>query len=249
MSAFTSAPSLEVCVDTSEGLATAIAAKVDRIELCADLGVGGLTPTPGMLAMAATAPMPVYAMIRPRQGDFVYGPEDRAVMLGDIAAVRQAGLAGVVLGASRRDRSLDEDTLAILCGAAEGLGTTLHRAFDLVPDPEAALATAIRLGFERILTSGGVSDAQGGRERLRKLVTSAGGRISIMGGGGVTPANVGDLLRSTGISEVHASAKVEVPQDADLVDWGFTTPHVYATSRDTIRALREAMRSATLVSE
>ena len=154
MSTFTSAPSLEVCVDTPEGLATAITAKVDRIELCADLGVGGLTPTPGMLAMAATAPMPVYAMIRPRQGDFVYGPEDRAVMLGDIAAVRQAGLAGVVLGASRRDRSLDEDTLAILCGAAEGLGTTLHRAFDLVPDPEAALATAIRLGFERILTSG-----------------------------------------------------------------------------------------------
>ena len=70
-----------------------------------------------------------------------------------------------------------------------------------------------------------------------------------MGGGGVTPANVGDLLRSTGISEVHASAKLEVPQDADLVEWGFTTPHVYATSRDTIRALREAMRSAHLVSE
>ena len=240
---------LEVCVDTPEGLATAIAAEVDRIELCADLGVGGLTPTPGMLAMAAKAPMPVYAMIRPRQGDFVYGPEDRTVMLGDIAAVRQAGLAGVVLGASRRDRSLDEDTLAVLCGAAEGLGTTLHRAFDLVPDPEAALAIAIRLGFERILTSGGVSDARDGRERLRKLVTSAGGRISIMGGGGVTPANVGNLLRTTGISEVHASAKVEVPQDADLVDWGFTTPRVYATSRETILALREAMRSSNHASE
>lgn len=244
MSAFDNSARLEVCVDTPEGLATAIAAKVDRIELCADLGVGGLTPTPGMMAMAAKAPMPVYAMIRPRQGDFVYGPDDLAVMLGDIAAVRRAGLAGVVLGASRRDRSLDQDILEILCRAAEGLGTTLHRAFDLVPDPEAALALAIRLGFERILTSGGVSDAHSGRQRLRKLVTSAGGRISIMGGGGVTPANVGDLLRATGISEVHASAKVEVPQDADLVDWGFAMPRLYATSRETILALRQAMRGA-----
>ena len=237
----TSHPCLEICVDTPEGLATAIAARVDRIELCADLGVGGLTPSPGLIAMARAAPMPVHAMIRPRQGDFVYGPRDLNAMLGDIAAIRQAGLTGVVLGASRPDRSLDAETLGILCRAAAGLGTTLHRAFDLAPDRDAALALAIDLGVERILTSGGVSDAEGGRESLRDLVVAARGRIGIMAGGGVTPANVGALLRHTGVAEVHASAKAEVAQDPDLVRWGFAAARVFATDGATIAALRQAM--------
>lgn len=234
-------PCLEICVDTAEGLATALAAGADRIELCADLGVGGLTPSPGLIAMARSASVPVYAMIRPRQGDFVYGARDLQVMLEDIAAARQAGLAGVVLGASRPDRRLDTEMLHILCQAAAGLGTTLHRAFDLAPDRHAALASAIELGFERILTSGGVSDARGGCEALRDLVATAGNRIAIMVGGGVTPANVGDLLYWTGAREAHSSAKAEVAQDADLIRWGFASARTFATDRDTIRALRAAM--------
>lgn len=236
---------LEICVDTPDGLATAVAAGADRIELCAHLGVGGLTPPPGLIAAARAAPMPVYAMIRPRQGDFVYGPRDLDAMLGDIAAVREAGLAGVVLGASRPDRSLDAATLATLRGAAQGLGTTLHRAFDLAPDRGAALELAVGLGFERILTSGGVSDAQGGRDQLRELVAAAQNRIAIMAGGGITPANVGDLLRRTGITEVHASAKTETIQDADLVRWGFAAARVHMTDRETILALRLALASAS----
>ncbi|MDX7949665.1 copper homeostasis protein CutC [Lichenihabitans sp. Uapishka_5] len=232
---------LEICVDTAEGLAAAIRGGADRIELCADLGVGGLTPSPGLMASARAAPIPVYAMIRPRAGDFIYGTADIAVMLGDIAAARQAGLAGVVLGASRADRSVDIDTLGTLCRAAAGLGRTLHRAFDLTPDLDVALDAAIELGFERILTSGGATDAAAGRDRLAALVARAGSRITIMAGGGVTPATVGALLQETGVGEVHASAKTAVIQDADLVRWGFCPPTLFATDASIVAALRVAI--------
>ena len=98
---------LEVCVDTPEGFEAAVAGGADRIELCAALDLGGLTPSPGLMALAAKASTPVYAMIRPRAGDFVFGLGDEAAMLGDIDAVRSAGLAGVVIGANLADGRLD----------------------------------------------------------------------------------------------------------------------------------------------
>src|SRR5690606_39396361 len=100
------------------------------------------------------APIPVYAMIRPRAGSFCFSAEDEAIMAADIGNARNAGLAGVVLGASLADGSLDITLLERLIAETNGLGTTLHRAFDLVPDAETALEQAIALGFERILTSG-----------------------------------------------------------------------------------------------
>ena len=232
---------LEVCVDTPDGLRTAVAAGADRIELCASLGVGGLTPSPGLIALARRVAIPVFALIRPRPGDFVYGADEVTAMLADIAAVRAAGLAGVVLGASRSDRSLDPAVLAALCAAAAGLSRTLHRAFDLVPDREAALETAVALGFERILTSGGTTDAVSGRHVLADLVRAARDRLSIMPGGGLRPDTVADLVRQTGAREIHASGKVTVPQDPDLVRWGFASATGSATDRDTIRALRAAL--------
>ncbi len=146
-------PLLEVCVGDPESLIAAIEGGADRIELCSALELGGLTPTPGLMALAARAPVPVYAMVRPRGGDFVFSSSEREAMRADIAGVRAAGLAGVVLGASP-DGTLDGETLADLVQASAGLGTTLHRAFDLVPDIGDAVETAVALGFERILTSG-----------------------------------------------------------------------------------------------
>lgn len=237
-------PVLEICVDTPDGLATAIAAGADRIELCADLGVGGLTPSPGLIAAAANAPVPVFAMIRPRAGDFIYGARDRAAMRGDIAAALQAGLAGIVVGASQPDRTLDCDVLQEMRVAAGGLGVTLHRAFDLAPDLDDALEAAIALGFDTILTSGGLTDAASGRDRLGSLVTRAGGRIAVMAGGGVTPANVGETLRRTGVPAVHASAKAAVDNDPALVRWGFCTARSFVTDGPTIQALRRAIVEA-----
>ncbi len=235
---------LEICVDTPDGLAAATAGGADRIELCANLSAGGLTPAPGLIAAAREAPIPTYAMIRPRQGDFVFSSADLRAMLGDIAAVKQAGLAGVVLGASRPNRSLDAAMLATLCEAAQGLGLTLHRAFDLVPDLNEALDIAIGLRFERILTSGGAVDASSGADRLRELVAKAQGRIAIMAGSGITPENVTALMRHTAVKEVHASAKKEQPQDPDLVRWGFITPPTFLTSGSTVAALQQAIRQA-----
>jgi len=198
-------PTLEVCVDTPKGLAAAVSGGADRIELCAALSLHGLTPSPGLTAQAARGACPVYAMIRPREGDFVYGALDVEAMKRDIDAVRNAGLAGVVIGANRPSGELDGAVLRELIDHAKGLGVTLHRAFDLVPDFASALETAIDLGFERILTSGGERSAPLGAARLEELVAQAAGRISIMAGGGLNADNVADLIARTGVREVHGS--------------------------------------------
>jgi copper homeostasis protein len=231
--------SLEVCVDTPEGFDAAVAGGADRIELCAALDLGGLTPSPGLMALAADASIPVYAMIRPRAGDFVFGQRDEAAMLGDIDSVRCAGLAGVVVGANRPDGRLDVALLERLVRHAGGLGITLHRAFDLVPDPFEALDVAIELGVERILTSGLVPRAIDGAELLRRLVDQAGTRVSIMPGSGVNTANVVELLNRTGAREVHGSCRAVLERgDSRAAEFGFEPGKSYRTSEAIVREMR-----------
>ncbi|WP_210526718.1 copper homeostasis protein CutC [Rubellimicrobium arenae] len=206
-----SAPLLEVCVADPESLEAAVAGGAQRIELCSALELGGLTPSPGLMRRAAEAPVPVYCLVRSRSGDFVYGPADIAAMRADIAEVRRLGLAGVVIGASRPDGSLDEKALADLSEAAGPLGRTLHRAIDLAPDLGAATDTAVRLGFERVLSSGGQRTAPDGIEGLRRIHGTARGRLKVMAGSGVTPANVEALLRAVAVDEVHSSCSVAHP--------------------------------------
>lgn len=215
---------LEVCVDSPNGLRAAIAGGAHRIELCSALGLGGLSPTPGLIAAAAHSPIPVYAMVRPRPGDFVFDADDIAAMHVEIAGIRAAGLAGVVLGASRPDRTLNAELLEQLRDAAQGLGTTLHRAIDLVPDFPAALETAIALGFDHILTSGGGRTATEGTATLAALVQQAGDRIAIMAGAGVNAANVSELIAATGVRQVHSSGRRRYRVDQPLeVALGFRT--------------------------
>lgn len=202
---------LEICVDSSDGLAAAIAGGADRIELCSALSEGGLTPGPGLIMAAANGPLPGHAMIRPRGGDFILRPGDFQAMLDDIAFVKSAGLAGVVIGVAMPDGTLDRDALAGLVAAADGLHVTLHRVFDLTPDPMAALDASIDLGIQRILTSGQATLAGDGAAMLSKLVAHAQGRIEIMAGGGVTVANAPELI-ACGVSALHASCSIA---DAD----------------------------------
>jgi copper homeostasis protein len=228
---------LEVCVDSPRGLQAAIAGGAHRIELCSALGLGGLSPSPGLVAAAASSPIPVYAMVRPRPGDFVFDAADLAAMRVEIAGIRAAGLAGVVLGVNRSDRTLDIDMLAELVDAAGDLGTTLHRAIDLVPDFPAALESAVDLGFDQILTSGGRLTGIEGADILAALVAQAGDRIAIMAGSGVKPANVAELIARTGVRQVHASCRSPVAVDQPLeVALGF-------------RAAFEADTSAAIVAE
>jgi len=238
---------LEICVDCAAGLEAARAGGADRAELCSALELGGLTPSPGLIALAARQPLPCHAMIRPRAGGFAYTAAEIAQMEGDIAAIAAAGLTGVAFGATR-DGALDGDLLARLlahvAAVGEGVGrrlsTTLHRAIDTVADPVAAIDVAAALGFGRVLTSGGAPTAPAGRKMLRAMRERAGKAIRVMAGSGVTAENVGDLL-ALGIDEIHASCSVCVPEDdRALADLGFAHPR-RATEVERVRALRRAL--------
>ncbi|MBN8632099.1 MAG: copper homeostasis protein CutC [Rhodobacterales bacterium] len=231
---------LEVCVDTAEGLAEAVAGGADRIELCAALALGGLTPSAGPIAVAAACGVPVVAMIRPRAGDFLWSDREVAMMETEIAAVRTAGLAGVVLGASLPEGCLDLPVLRRLVAAAEGMELVLHRCIDLAPDMGAALEQAVALGFRRILTSGGELTAEAGAARIGALVRQAAGRITIMPGSGVTPDNAA-LLKGLGITDIHASCSASTPATGRVVELGFAPPVRRQTSADRVRALRQAL--------
>jgi len=237
---------LEVCVEDAQGVAAAIAAGADRIELCSALDVGGLTPSAGLMQLARSAPIPVYAMIRARAGSFHFDSADEQVMLADIDRVREVGLAGVVLGASLPDGHLDTALLRRLVARADGLGLTLHRVFDLVPSPLRALDEAVALGFERILTSGGQRHAAQALGLLGQLVEYSRGRISIMPGSGVTADNAAQILATTGAHEIHASCRTVIAQaDARSIELGFSAPDIKHTSGDTIRQLRVAIGEFT----
>ncbi|WP_339643039.1 copper homeostasis protein CutC [uncultured Pelagibacterium sp.] len=234
-------PILEICVDDAAGLAAAISGGADRIELCSSLALGGLTPTPGLMALAATSPIPVYAMIRPRAGDFVFSRDDVATMETDIDAARSAGLSGVVLGATHPDGRLDTAILERLVTRASDLGLTLHRAFDLAPDFPAAIDTAIDLGFERILTSGGAPRAIDGRDALRTIIAHAAGRIAIMAGSGITADNA-EIFLALGLTDLHASASrpIETPTGR-AADLGYVAPGMKRTDVELVAALKRAM--------
>ncbi|WP_062012884.1 copper homeostasis protein CutC [Aureimonas sp. AU4] len=239
-----SRPLLEICVDTPEGLGAALRGGADRIELCSSLALGGLTPTPGLIALAARAPVPVYAMIRPRSGPFRYSRAELDAMRLEIEAVRRAGLAGVVFGANRADGRLDAEPLAELMAASEGMGRTLHRAFDLAPDLGEALEAAVSLGFERVLTSGGALRAPDAVPTLTQLVQQAEGRIAVMPGSGVRAGNAAALLRDTGAREIHASGRRPLRPNPEMARWGFDVAEPADTSEDEVRRLRAAVDAA-----
>lgn len=197
---------LEICLDSVDVLDVCATPMVGRIELCAALGVGGLTPSAGLMQAAYGVRAKTHAMIRPRAGDFIYGPRDIEVMRADIDAVRNAGLAGIVIGAATKDKQLDIRVLKDLIGWAQGLCITLHRVIDTVVDPIAAIDVAVSLGIDRILTSGQAASAANGADMLVRMKHHAGDRIEIMAGAGVTDQNLTTLARETGIQAFHSSA-------------------------------------------
>ena len=227
---------LEVCVDTIDGVIAAMNGGAGRVELCSSLSEGGLTPSAGLMHAAAALPIDCYAMIRPRSGLFEFSGAEAKIMLADIATVHDAGLAGVVLGAQAADGGLNIPLLTQMVDAAGGLGTTLHRVIDVVPDPVLALGQAIELGFDRVLTSGAEPFAQDGAKLIEQMVKQAAGRIVVMPGSGLTAANVAGVIAATGVQDVHASCSVRVPGNAAFSD--FDPPGGrFATSQGKVRAM------------
>jgi copper homeostasis protein len=202
----------EVCVDSVGGARAAARGGGDRIELCTALETGGLTPSLGLQeAVAAACGLPRHVLIRPRQGDFCYDPDEIATMTADIRAAVRAGAAAVVVGALTRDFRVDVENIARLRDAAEGASMTFHRAFDLVADQRAALDTVRHLGVQRVLSSGGRPSAAEGASRLADLVAAAGTEIAILAGAGITRENAADLVRTSGVREIHFSARRRWP--------------------------------------
>lgn len=200
-------PVVEICVEGIDGLIEAQRAGADRVELCASLIEGGITPSWGTIRDALKlATIPFHAIIRPRGGDFLYSEREFASMVADVEACRTLGIAGVVVGCLTPDGEIDEVRMRALAAAAGPMNVTCHRAFDMTRDPFEALEALIRCGVSRVLTSGQRDTAEDGAELMGRLVTHAGDRIVIMGCGGLHPQNVAGILAATGLEEIHFAA-------------------------------------------
>lgn len=205
---------VEACVDS---VASAVAAErggARRLELCDNLADGGTTPSAGMItAVKAAVRIPVFVIVRPRGGGFVYTDVETGVMRLDIEAARMLGADGVVAGALTKDARVHAEQLRALRDAAADMPFTFHRAFDLVRDQEAALETLIAGRVTRVLTSGGAASAIEGATAIGALVRRAAGQIVVLAGGGVREESVQELVHRTGVGEVHVRGTrvVEVP--------------------------------------
>ncbi|MEO7823383.1 MAG: copper homeostasis protein CutC [Gemmatimonadaceae bacterium] len=176
-----------------------------RVELCANLHDGGTTPSAGLIgAVKARVRIPVFVLIRPRGGGFVYGRDDIGVMRRDVVVARGEGADGIVIGALDENGQVNVAMIGELTGAAQGLPVSFHRAFDVAPDLPNALEMLIGAGVSRVLTSGGAATAIEGAETIARLVEQARGRITVMAGGGIRENNVREVIAITRVSEVHA---------------------------------------------
>jgi copper homeostasis protein len=202
---------LEICAGS---LTSAIAAQkggAGRIELCDNLSEGGTTPSPGIIRQAVKLlDIPVFVLVRPRPGDFLYSDEEFEAMKEDVLFCKEQGAAGIVTGILLADGSVDAERTAELAVLARPMQVTFHRAFDMTADPFKAMETIISLGIERILTSGQATNAIEGADLIAELVSLAENRIIIMPGGGIVESNVNKLIQKTGAKEVHASLRSAV---------------------------------------
>ena len=199
---------LEICVDSLESALAAQKGGADRLELCANLIIGGTSPCPALIHQVQEAiDIPVNVLLRPRFGDFCFTPAEQDAIVWEVKTCRQMGVNGVVLGGLTPEGRLDHALLSRCINAAgPSLHCTLHRAFDLCRDPFEALEDAIALGFDTILTSGQQAKAETGIHLLAQLIEKANGRISILAGSGVNPENM-PALAAAGVRQFHFSAK------------------------------------------
>lgn len=210
---------LEIAIDSWPDALAAVAAGADRLEVCSRLDLGGLTPPNDLVRdLARETSVPLFVMIRPREGDFVYSMDELTEMERQIAAAKSAGAHGLVLGVLTQAGEMDIDRIGALVRKASPLPVTVHRAFDRCRDLEETAAQLVFVGVTRILTSGGSETAESGIETLRRLQRSVGTKIGILPGGGVRPGNIGRLVREIGVSEIHSAARDQRGRfDAGLV--------------------------------
>jgi copper homeostasis protein len=201
----------EVCANSLQSALAAQQGGADRIELCAQLETGGITPSAALINLAAKLlTIPVFVLIRPRSGDFVYNDTDFNLMKEDIIIAKEFGVSGVVIGILKPDGNIDIERTAELVQMARPMQVTFHRAFDRARDPLTALEDVIKTGADRILTSGQARSALMGKSLLKTLVEKAAGRITILAGAGINPENISEVIKFAGVKEVHASCSFQL---------------------------------------
>jgi len=203
---------IEICVEGIDGFAAAQAAGADRVELCASLLEGGLTPSMGVVRQTlAIAKIPFHVIIRPRGGDFLYSELEYQTMLDDVRACRELGVAGVVFGCLTADGRIDEARMTELTNAARPMKVTCHRAFDMTRDAEEAIDALIRSGVDRVLTSGQRDTALEGLAILKRTHDAARGRIKIMACGALDETNIAAVLKGSAADELHFASPRTIP--------------------------------------
>jgi copper homeostasis protein len=241
---------LEICVDSVESAIAAERGGAQRVELCSALSEAGITPSSGLILCAREAvALDVFVMIRPRGGNFVYTRTEIEVMRHDILHAQSLGANGIVLGLLTDGNRVDLERTRMLVELARPLPATFHRAFDECLDLDRALDDVVSSGVDRLLTSGGRTDALRGARRIARLREAAGNRIRIMAGGGVRASNVSQLVQSTGIRDVHSSlnrnrafavAEADVAS-ASSTQLGAATP--YIVLEEDVRSIKAALDS------
>lgn len=244
---------VEICLDDLAGVRIAEQEGADRVELCAALAEGGITPSIGTVAAALRMAnsIGIQVLVRQRPGDFVYDEDELQAMVDDIHSMRalpnpSGVVLGFVIGALRADGRINVDATRRLVAACGDAPVTFHKAFDQLADHAEGLEQLASLGVSRVLTSAGAPTVLEAADGLARLVELAGDRIGILAGGGVRPANVAEVLERTGVREVHLRAQHAVPSAAAAAG----APTAYdagsreVTSAEVVRAVVAAVRDA-----
>ncbi len=230
---------IEVACNSYASCLNAVKGGADRIELFENIEAGGCTPSAGTIRKAITLDIPVYVMIRPRGGDFVYTSDEIDIMMSDIEFCKIMGIKGIVFGCLSSNGQVDTNLCKRLMQIWNG-PATFHRAIDRTHDIMSSAKQVVDLGFERILTSGGAENVVKGIQNIKRLNSQLGSLISIMPGAGVNRENAAMVVRETGVSEIHSTCKESIQSNNGCVNENFKDV-VHHSSEKEIRLLKESL--------
>ena len=243
---------LECATDSVESALAAAKGGANRLELCANLIIGGTTPTLALYdEVRSHSDIPLFILIRPRFGDFLYTDYEANVFCREIEMFQKAGAEGVVIGSLNKDGSLNAEHMKRFIDSAKDMSVTLHRAFDMCADPFETLKQAKELGVNTILTSGQAPSSLEGIDLYEKLIEKANGEISILAGGGIKASTIEKLLKQTSLTAFHMSGKIVVESGMEFRNPavsmglpGISEYNIWLTDENNVREARRVLDEA-----
>ena len=243
---------LECATDSVESALAAAKGGANRLELCANLIIGGTTPTLALYdEVRSHSDIPLFILIRPRFGDFLYTDYEANVICREIEMFQKAGAEGVVIGSLNKDGSLNAEHMKRFIDSAKDMSVTLHRAFDMCADPFETLKQAKELGVNTILTSGQAPSSLEGIDLYEKLIEKANGEISILAVGGIKASTIEKLLKQTSLTAFHMSGKIVVESGMEFRNPavsmglpGISEYNIWLTDENNVREARRVLDEA-----